>query len=341
MPYPIIEEVQLDEVRRGLFRRTRRDVGQLPRQRPGTVLVFQVSNRYVIAPGQRLRGDEPVVVDAASVSVVDVRQRMVPVRLELPSANPANVFAVRVTFSCRVREAETVVATHADMMEDLASYLRQDRQLRALANGYTLEELADARDALSAQIEARFSLKPVELEGVEVLLGDVDVLTPKDLIDFERSRQELNRNQILEMVHRDFDRSQAALIEDILNRGPQAVEALAIRLGEVSLGNATIRSYGEDDKSTGRLLEMLTNLASYGHADQVPIDTALIIDKIVAKVAGDSQSVTFRDTALPLGDPATAIGRRATSQEARSNSGKEDDDWRGSSEPQDVDDDDF
>ncbi|SCL50630.1 hypothetical protein [Micromonospora chersina] len=342
MLYPIIEELQLHEVRRGLFRRSRRDVGQLPRQRPGTVLVFQVNNSYVVAPGQRLRGDEPVVVNAASVSVVDVRQRMVPAHIALPSANPANAFAVRVTFSCRVRDAETFVATHADLIDELASYLRQDRQLRVLSTSFTLDQLADAHDALSAQIEARFSLKPLAMEGIEITLNDVDVLTPEDVAEFERSRQQVHRQQVLEKLHRDFDRAEADLIEKILDRGPRAVEALAIRLGEVSVGNATTRSYGEADKSTARLLEILTNLATYGHADQVSVDTALVIDEIVTRITGKPQSVTYRDAAAADDEPAKPIaGRPAAAQAPIKTETRQDEEdaWRGSSKPQEIEDD--
>lgn len=339
MHYPIIEQVQLPEVRRGLFRRNRRDVSQLPRQRPGTVLVFHAHNQYLVAPSQRLHGDEPVVVDAASVTVVDVRQRMVPVHLDLRSANPANAFALRVTFGCRVREAASVVATHADLMEELTAYLRQDRQLRALASSFTHDELADAQDALSAQIEARFSLKPLDLEGIDISLSDVDVLTPEDMAVFERERQDVIRRQILEKLHRDFDRAEADLIERILDRGPRAVEALAIRLGEVNMANATARSYGEADKATSRLLEMFTNLATYGHADQVPVDTAAVIDEIVMRITGKQHSVTSQPTSVSAGEPAASLESGQVSRHSVSSDVDDEGEWRGSPKPQEVDDD--
>jgi hypothetical protein len=273
------------------------------------------------------------VINAASVTVVDMRQRLVPVVLHLPSANPANTFAARVSFQCRVREAETVVATHAEIHDELLSYLRQDRKLRLLSGGYSHDQLNEARNALAAQIEARFVLRPLEVEGLDIAFGDVEVLTPNDLANFERERQAVARRQAIETLNTDFDRQEAKLIEEILNRGPQAIEALAIRLGEVTVANSTTRGYAEQEKATNRLLSMMSTLAEYGHTDRLPIDTTVIIDQILANITGKPISTRFDEPAIGTADKPREVGSRA--KDDADSSGE----WLGGSDPQAVDDD--
>src|SRR4051794_38098392 len=94
--YPIVEELTLAPPRRTIFG-SRRDVAELPQQRPGTVLVFATPGGHEVLSGARhFNGREDVIIDAVAVSVIDTRERIVTIPVELPSGTVADSFHVEI-----------------------------------------------------------------------------------------------------------------------------------------------------------------------------------------------------------------------------------------------------
>jgi hypothetical protein len=176
--YPVLEERRLGPVpRRGLLG-GRRDPLELPALDPGAVLVFEVEGQYRPPLTRRhLRGTEPDVVNAVAVSLVDVRARVVPVTLVIPTLRPGHDFVVRATFRCRVTDAaEVAQAGLTDVGSLLAEHLRQDRELFVLGGRETdLEEVVEARARIHSRLRAYCMVAPPQLPGLEVVLATVDV----------------------------------------------------------------------------------------------------------------------------------------------------------------------
>jgi hypothetical protein len=181
--YPIIEERPLGPIRRRLMSGLRRDADELPVQQAGTRLVFRVNDRYEMLVGHRaIRGNEPTVVEAMSVAVIDVgRDRPVLARVELPSASPADVFVISVTFLCTVEDPVRVAEQGVrDPAEYLSAYI--DREIRMLGHRFGVEGINDLRQAVGAQIMAACEVRPPRLEGIGARLGRIEVQAPDPLV---------------------------------------------------------------------------------------------------------------------------------------------------------------
>ena len=179
----MLEERRLGPVpRRGLLS-GRRDLLELPGLDPGAVLVFEVDGEYRPPLARRhLRGTEPDVVNAVAVSLVDIRARVVPVTLLIPTLRPGRQFVVRATFRCRVTEPEEVAqAGITDVASLLTEHLRLDRELFVLGGegdkrgDGDSEEVVEARARIHSRLRAYCMVAPPQLPGLEVVLATVDV----------------------------------------------------------------------------------------------------------------------------------------------------------------------
>src|SRR5687767_1573914 len=83
--FPVLESAHLDPVVGGLFRRGRRRVEELPLATSGSVLVFQVDERFALAPVGRSWLSSEIVARATMVHVVTLRSRELAVVTPLPA----------------------------------------------------------------------------------------------------------------------------------------------------------------------------------------------------------------------------------------------------------------
>jgi hypothetical protein len=284
-PYPILEERTLPPVKGWL--RPRRELAQLPPQRPGTVLVFTVNGRYeVLRDAPQLRGTEETVVGASSVSLVDIsRDRLLPVNIELPSASPADSFTAVVTFMCTVEDPAEVVRNRLRPAALLRAYL--GGEIRTLAQDRDVAAVNELRDLVRATVKACFELKPPRLDGMFVALADVDVRPPDSLVVYARETRDLDRSQKLDARRKQFTREQAELFEEIERRGgPIAVEAVAWAMEQVSADTIAQRAFDREDRYQQRAAEAVRILAERGFADRVSVDTEQLISRFLHSLAG-------------------------------------------------------
>ena len=102
-------------------------------------------------------------------------------------------------------------------------------------------------------------------------------------LDHELATLSEKRREELEEVKKHFSLKQAKLIEDVLARGPVAIEALYLELNDERYANSMDRAYGEQDRIEDRFRELINTLAQGGHFDRVAIDTPRLIDEFVAR----------------------------------------------------------
>ena len=140
MPYPVVAEALLPVVEGVWYRRRRREPTEIPLARPGSVYVFRANGAFAIWDGQHVDYSDEVVVNARTVSMVDVRPRQLPIDIVIPSALPEEDFTVRSTFRCRVTEPAAVAeAGLTDLDVVLASHLASDDELGSVGRSYGVE----------------------------------------------------------------------------------------------------------------------------------------------------------------------------------------------------------
>ncbi|MFI0366599.1 hypothetical protein ACH35V_01895 [Actinomadura sp. 1N219] len=184
--YPIIEQRPLAEARkqgRPGFRRYVRAPEELPALQPHQVYVLQIGDRFEVRRSRRV--DDPDVIAASSVSVVDMAHgAAVPVELPVASQD-AQTFVVIVTFECTVVDAVRVVQSGCDITASLEKYLREHSEIFELGLKRRLADWKEFRLDVTAQIKAYAQFVPPTVIGVQVALKAVDVVTPRPITELQ------------------------------------------------------------------------------------------------------------------------------------------------------------
>jgi hypothetical protein len=206
-PYPITIQRPLEPAPRrgrlGLGQR-RREADELPAAYAHQVLVYRVRGQYILDGGFDPAHEH--VVDASHVSVVDMRRDVqVAVWMEIPSAE-ASEFSIHVTFVCTVTDPVAVVRGGLYEAETtLLGYLKRHHKIAELGLTYRIAEVNDVRRHVNAQVTAYTTLNPPIVPGISVTFGNVEVLTPEELAEFERTRRDLYHDHTLKSELQRFD----------------------------------------------------------------------------------------------------------------------------------------
>jgi len=191
--YPIISQRVLPAADRGglwgLGAR-RRSASELPLPNPHEAVVYKSGGNYIVDDGRTRPGDDHVV-NATSISVINMREnKPVMVQTSVPSAGAAN-FTVQITFLCTVRRPKEVVeAGLSDMADPLLQYLTRHQPLFHVGEKYDFEQIHEVRREVASEIRAYVDLKPPRFPGMEVRLGSVQVLTPDELAAYHSKLRE-------------------------------------------------------------------------------------------------------------------------------------------------------
>lgn len=286
-PFPIVHEQPLARTRSKLMLFARRDLSELPAQTPGTVLVFEVGGRYEVFHDRRhLTGREDAVVEAVTVSVVDVRERFVAVDLQIPSASPADDFRLRVTFCCKVTDPETVVRHGlSGLAQVLRDYLKRDKRLEGLGIQHQVDELNEVRGLVLAQVKAYCTVRPVRIDGMTVRLSTVEVSKPTGLVEHAVRLRDETWRQTYERLRRSYEDEEARRMADVLRSGAEAVEGLAMARGDITAGQAADRSYEQQELKDQRLHALVEMLHKDGHLDRLgAFDPDVLVQALADRV---------------------------------------------------------
>lgn len=290
--YPVIDERSLARIATRFMRR--RDVGELPRQTAGTVLVFEVGARYEVFRERRhLTGKEEAVVEAVSVSLVDMRARAVEVTFHVPSRSPADVFRIAVTFNCQVTEPDIVVGDGLlDIRGPLQRHLQQDRETAALGALYEVDDINEAREELSARVRAYSTLHPPRWRGMQIRLLNVAVDTPTALVQHATRMRDVKWQRIVDRLAEDYELEKAEALADLILQGPERVEALAIARGEQTAAVAAQRAYDRESETQRSITDLLAILQKDGHLDRIHVDADTLVQTL-------SDSFRLRNRSAP------------------------------------------
>jgi hypothetical protein len=200
-PYPIISQIQLKEAeRRGLWkmRGPSRAEAEIPRLNPHEVRVFRVGGHFVVDDGRHKRDDNRVV-NATSVSVVNMRRGAdVAATFEIDSQDAAR-FAVHVNFTCSVIDPITVVRDgQYDASDSLLTYLRGYQPLFELGLKHPLADINTVRREAGMHVKAYMTMSPPQIPGMAITLASVQVMTPQELADYEQRRRSAAQERGLE-----------------------------------------------------------------------------------------------------------------------------------------------
>lgn len=199
--YPIVEMRELREAeRRGPFnlRSPRRVPEELPRPKEGHhVLVYKVGGRYML-DNVSLGARDELVVQASHVSVVDMRRDApVQVAFEIPSAD-GSAFTVVVTFGCTVTDPVQVVREGlTDPQKILLTYVKSHHNAMQMGLDFALSEINDVRRYVDAQLTAYRTVNPPLIDGLNVRMASVEVLTPQEVAEVAASRRKRRHSHVL------------------------------------------------------------------------------------------------------------------------------------------------
>ncbi|WP_329788948.1 hypothetical protein V1227_31750 [Lentzea sp. DG1S-22] len=160
------------------------------------MLVFRVDGEYVPDSGRLgLRDDQ--IIRASHVSLVDMsREAPVMVAVTIQSGE-ASVFTVHVTFTCTVNDPVVVVRDGVDAATVLHSYLMSHQRLFELGLTRKMSDINMVVRDVSAQVRAYFEIRPIIVPGMTIRLAGVEVLTPQELIEFQATVRDREREHVL------------------------------------------------------------------------------------------------------------------------------------------------
>jgi hypothetical protein len=301
--------------------------------------VASVDGEHAVLDRRQLRDTDDTFVHASSIAVVDTRPgRRAVAQLQVASASAGESFVLRVTFSCTVIDPITVVReVPGDLVPVLESYLRANSNLLNLGPTFGVADVNNFRRAVDAHIRAWCRGRPPQYAGMEIAYEELDVEVPADVVrdakhqrDYEvtirntkreheiatlterlqhtQARLTEARQQELEGMKKHFSIEQAKLIEEVLARGPEAIEALYLELGDERYGNSADRAYDQRDRIEDRFRELIGILVHGAHFGGAPTDSRRLIDELVdrhvERPPGGSKHEPTSGTSLIAVDPA-------------------------------------
>ncbi len=253
MNYPVLSEHILSTVPGTWWskRRRREDVPPLP---PGAVHVFRVGGNYRTFPeGMVFDPAHPDVLDASSVSLVDVRARLVEVERPLPSVSEADNFTLRASFTCQVTDP-VVVARQGiiDVTTPLRAYLMADADLPRVSAGHRVEEINAVRTEAGHRMAAYSTIVAPRVAGMSVEYVTTEVHASDDLRDWEQTLRDERRSRELRRGKRDFEAQDTMRIAELLSQGSDHVDAFGIAREEIDLTEVAARIHRSTEEETAR-----------------------------------------------------------------------------------------
>ncbi|MFI6339131.1 hypothetical protein [Streptomyces sp. NPDC050535] len=215
--YPFVEQREYGRPRQGggwFNKRPVRGEDDLPLLAAHEVRIFRVGEEYIEDHGG-LRPDDPVVVAASSVTVVD-RSVGVPVVVEMriPSAEGGD-FTVRTTFHCTVSDARTVVRDGVTDVEALLlDYLRAVPGLIEQGGDLSIVDSALVRRRIDARLTAYQEMRPHIVSGLKAYPRAVEVLSPEELAAHVREVEETRRAREKDRLREEVERERALALAE-------------------------------------------------------------------------------------------------------------------------------
>ncbi|MGW1682587.1 hypothetical protein [Saccharopolyspora sp. NPDC002376] len=267
----------------------KRELTELPAQEPGTVLVFEVNGHFEAFRERRhLTGTEEAVVSAVTVSVVDVRQRLVTARLTIPSNSPADDFTVEAVFRAKVTKPESVAAAGlTDITATLHSHLSQDQDLLALGLQCGVEDINEVRSVVRRRVMAFCKVVPPRIDGMDVALCEVRVPTPNPLREHSTVVRDERWSQDLAELRQAFEQRDVERVHTLLEGGPSMITALGISRREIHTSDAVRDASEAEERRRKYVLELLGALPD-GYLDSLPIDPMQFVTALSTSLRPDA-----------------------------------------------------
>jgi hypothetical protein len=114
-----------------------------------------------------------------------------------------------------------------------------------------------------------------------VELAGIEIDTPEDLRRHAAALREQQRRPELDRLADEYSFEQARLFEELIKRGPEAVEGFFLKLDDPRFATSGERSYGRREVLHDRLMRLAQMFSDRGKFDTAPMDTSKLIDALV------------------------------------------------------------
>jgi hypothetical protein len=277
--FPVVDERPLLRPERRWFRPWR-DPAQLPTLPPGCGYVFGVDGRYTPWPhAEHPRGTEPEFVQANAVSLVNSRERRITATTWVPCTDPADDFLVRVVFRCQVARAD-LVAVHGltDLQAELDTHLRLDEQLMSLQHQFGVENISEARAAVTERLGRAYRQKPPAVPGMHIQFEGAHLSPPRALRNHYAELRETIWSQETEL-------QRVKHAEELL-KTPERADAAALARREITAKQAADRAFQERDTRIQRLVEQVQKWLDTDAGKRSPVDRRYFADALFHELTG-------------------------------------------------------
>jgi hypothetical protein len=172
VPYPVISQVPLDSHRWRIW--LGRGAGALARQYPGTILVFQIRDRFVVGTSATAMYGKPA--GASAVAVVSLERQRIAVTVLLPSRWSQTCVGIVAEYECQVVDAGLLLQSgYQDVRPVLQGYLAADAKIRMLAAQADLWDFAPFQLRITAHVIARSRISPPFIPGMVCGLTHLEI----------------------------------------------------------------------------------------------------------------------------------------------------------------------
>ncbi|TQM39177.1 hypothetical protein [Pseudonocardia cypriaca] len=338
MSYPIVEtrtftetvraDVTLLGIRtpfRGRRMRRREEIPEVP---SGHVAVVRLPEEYTLFE-RALDPEDETLLRALSVTVIDIRDFPGEVRVHLSGRTGADKFTVLIAFTCRVSDPETVAQRGGRGVEAfLTNYFRGNPELQNLASDYDSGQMGVLRRIISAEVRAFAQMIPIEIPGVEVSIGAIEVLTPGELETHDIALRDQERRHELRSKETAFQRSEARSMHEFIDGDPayvaRRIALLGVQHGAVTMTDVIEIQHKLADEARESLraqqdlrVQFATALVQRGFFDRTS-DALQLVEQLWD--AESPKPISDRPPPIRTESEVPASGARSIAQDPNSNS---------------------
>lgn len=286
--WPVLHEQPLFPAERRFLRRYR-NLALLPPLKPGSVYVFAARGRYAkYDDAASLRADDPVLIDANSMSIVATRFRRIRVFVNLSTSEVATDLPVVVTFGCDVTDPREVARIGLnDLRGELESRVRHERSLTNLRHHISVDDIGAARNMICDALDDTYRTAPPLIHGIKIIYEGAQVKLSPELLRHLSQVRDVKWLEREHQIKHAVERRRVRDVERDLLSSAERSEATAVTREERTAAQTAARQFEERDTQTERLMAHVRDWLGSDAAKRAPVDRRQLVEALFARLINE------------------------------------------------------